>query len=56
MRTTFFFLLLILLFPVCCFGESVYVELSNVPEDGFIVSPLDMTPAANWLAAQPPID
>ncbi|MCL2348384.1 MAG: DUF6259 domain-containing protein [Planctomycetaceae bacterium] len=51
MRTTFFFLLLILLFPVCCFGESVYVELSNVPEDGFIVSPLDMTPAANWLAA-----
>ncbi|MCL2624083.1 MAG: hypothetical protein FWD31_10505, partial [Planctomycetaceae bacterium] len=31
-----------------CFSESVFVELSDVPVDGFIVCPLDMTPAVNW--------
>ncbi|MCL1920439.1 MAG: DUF6259 domain-containing protein [Kiritimatiellaeota bacterium] len=34
-----------------CFAEQAFVELSAVPEDGFVVCPLDVTPAANWLAA-----
>ena len=41
--------LLAILFVGRCFGDSVFVELSNVPADGFVVAPLDMTPAANWL-------
>ncbi len=30
-------------------GADVFVEISSVPEDGFVVCPMDMTPAANWL-------
>ena len=39
----------VILLTECCFSESVFVELSDVPADGFVVCPLDMTPAANWL-------
>ena len=42
-------LLLIVLFSVPCFADSVFVELSDVPADGFVVCPLDITPATNWL-------
>ena len=47
MRKIFFALLV--LFSVPGFGDSVFVELSDVPADGFVVCPLDITPAANWL-------
>ena len=43
---------LIALFLGECFAESLVVELSDVPADGFVVCPLDMTPAANWLTVE----
>jgi len=36
-----------------CHADSVVVELSTVSADGFVVTPLDMTPAANWLKPDP---
>ena len=46
MRTIF--LVFVLLFANHCFGGSPFVELSNVPADGFVVCPLDITPAVHW--------
>jgi len=47
MRTLLF--TLIVLFAARCHAEQVFVELSHVPQDGLVVCPLDMTPAAHWL-------
>jgi len=37
---------------VLCSAEQVLVEISDVPSDGFVVCPLDVTSAANWLGVE----